>query len=65
MVIFSTTLGDIKIELFSDKAPVSVENFLRYVDEGFYDGTIFHRVIPGFVIQGGGMHQLKTKPTTD
>jgi peptidyl-prolyl cis-trans isomerase A (cyclophilin A) len=64
MVIFSTTLGDVKIEVFSDKAPVSVENFLRYVDEGFYDGTIFHRVIPGFVIQGGGLTEdMRNKST--
>ena len=54
-VIFSTTLGDITIELYSDKAPVTVKNFLTYVDEGYYSGTIFHRVIPGFMIQGGGM----------
>lgn len=54
MVVFSTTKGDITIELFPDEAPVTVENFLTYVDQGFYDGTVFHRVIPGFVIQGGG-----------
>jgi len=54
MVIFSTSLGDITIELFHERAPITVTNFLRYVDEGFFDGTIFHRVIPGFVIQGGG-----------
>jgi len=54
MVVFSTTLGDIKIELLPEQAPVSVENFLKYVDEGFFEGTIFHRVIPGFMIQGGG-----------
>lgn len=65
MVIFSTTLGDIKIELYPEQAPVTVENFLQYVDDGFFDGTIFHRVIPGFVIQGGGfdaeMEQKKTR----
>jgi cyclophilin family peptidyl-prolyl cis-trans isomerase len=55
MVVFTTSLGDIKIELFADKAPVSVKNFLEYVQAGFYDGTVFHRVIPGFMIQGGGM----------
>ncbi len=55
MVILSTTLGDITIELFARKAPATVENFLQYVDDGFYDGLIFHRVIPGFMIQGGGM----------
>jgi len=54
MIVFSTTLGDIKIEFFRDKAPATVENFLQYVDEGFFEGTIFHRIIPGFVIQGGG-----------
>ena len=50
-----TNKGNITIELFSDKAPVSTSNFLQYVDEGFYDGTIFHRVIKGFMIQGGGL----------
>jgi peptidyl-prolyl cis-trans isomerase A (cyclophilin A) len=54
MLRFSTTLGDFDVELFQDKAPISVENFLSYVDEGFFDGTIFHRVIPGFMVQGGG-----------
>ncbi len=54
MVIFSTNMGDITIELFPEDAPVTVENFLKYVDEGFFDGTVFHRVIPGFMIQGGG-----------
>ena len=65
MVIFTTTLGDIKIELFPEQAPLSVENFLQYIDDGFYQDTIFHRVIPGFVIQGGGfksnMEQKKTR----
>jgi peptidyl-prolyl cis-trans isomerase A (cyclophilin A) len=55
MVIFSTTLGDIKIELFKDEAPITTENFMSYIRDGFFDGTIFHRVIPGFMIQGGGM----------
>lgn len=54
VVIMTTSKGDIKIELFKDKAPISVENFLMYVNEGFYNGTIFHRVIPNFMIQGGG-----------
>ncbi|MGR9101129.1 MAG: peptidylprolyl isomerase, partial [Gammaproteobacteria bacterium] len=49
-----TTLGDIVIKLDGEKAPISSENFLTYVREGFYDGTIFHRVIPGFMAQGGG-----------
>jgi len=55
MIIFTTTLGDIKIELMEKEAPITVENFKKYVSDGFFDGTIFHRVIPGFVIQGGGM----------
>ncbi len=66
-VVFSTTLGEITIELYPDKAPVTVENFLAYVDAGYFDNTIFHRVIPGFVIQGGGftekMEQKKTRST--
>ena len=48
-------MGDIKLELFDEDAPITVKNFLRYVDERHYDGTIFHRVIEGFMIQGGGM----------
>jgi cyclophilin family peptidyl-prolyl cis-trans isomerase len=55
MVILSTSLGDIKLELDQQKAPITVENFLGYVRAGYYDGTIFHRVIPGFMIQGGGL----------
>jgi cyclophilin family peptidyl-prolyl cis-trans isomerase len=54
MVRMTTSMGVIDIELFPDQAPITVENFLRYVSDGFYDGTIFHRVIPNFVIQGGG-----------
>jgi len=54
-VVMTTPHGDITIELDADKAPITVENFLAYVDEGFFDGTVFHRVIPGFMIQGGGM----------
>lgn len=53
-VRLETTAGDIVVELFPDKAPKTVENFLEYVDGGFYDGTVFHRVIEGFMIQGGG-----------
>ena len=53
-VVLDTSKGKIVIELLPEKAPVSVENFLGYVDEGFYDGTVFHRVIKGFMIQGGG-----------
>ena len=53
-VLIKTSMGDITIELYPDKAPATVENFLRYVDEGFYDNTLFHRVIKEFMIQGGG-----------
>jgi cyclophilin family peptidyl-prolyl cis-trans isomerase len=53
-VALETTKGDILVELFPEEAPKTVANFLAYVDEGFYDGTIFHRVIAGFVVQGGG-----------
>ncbi len=59
-----TNMGRIVVELYPDKAPISVKNFLRYVKEKFYDGTIFHRVVPGFVIQGGGFTKdLQKKPT--
>jgi cyclophilin family peptidyl-prolyl cis-trans isomerase len=54
MVLISTSQGDIKVELYADKAPETVKNFLGYVNAGYYDNTIFHRVIPGFMIQGGG-----------
>lgn len=54
VVLMKTSEGPIRIELWADKAPVTVANFLKYVDGGFYDGTIFHRVIDGFMIQGGG-----------
>ena len=63
-IIMETSLGNMKIEFDPEKAPISTENFLKYVDEGFYDGLIFHRVISGFMIQGGGfdpqMNQKKT-----
>ena len=66
VVTLDTSLGKIVLELDAEKAPVSVANFLAYVDSGFYDGTIFHRVIPDFMIQGGGfapdMSQKPTKP---
>src|SRR5947209_9493584 len=66
VVVMETSLGTIKIELFEDKAPVTVKNFLGYVDKKFYDGTVFHRVIPTFMIQGGGFAPgLKEKPTAD
>jgi peptidyl-prolyl cis-trans isomerase A (cyclophilin A) len=54
-VLLKTSKGDITIELFRDQAPISAKNFLSYVDEKFYEGTVFHRVIKGFMIQGGGM----------
>ncbi|MFL5242790.1 MAG: peptidylprolyl isomerase [Gemmataceae bacterium] len=65
-VLISTSMGDIEVELFQDKAPVTVKNFLSYVDDKFYDGVIFHRVISNFMIQGGGMEPgLKEKKTKD
>jgi cyclophilin family peptidyl-prolyl cis-trans isomerase len=64
-VLIQTSMGDITVELNQAKAPISVANFLSYVDDKFYDGTIFHRVIPDFMIQGGGfepgMKQKKVK----
>lgn len=64
MVIMETSQGTIEIEMLADKAPVSVENFLDYVDAGFYDGTIIHRAIPGFMVQGGGFTvDMKEKDT--
>ena len=64
MVLMKTTFGDIEIELFDEKAPETVKNFLRYVDEGFYKGTIFHRVIDNFMMQGGGFtRDFKRRPT--
>ena len=55
MVIFETSHGNFTVELFPEAAPITVENFLRYVDDGHFNGTIFHRIVPGFVIQGGGL----------
>jgi cyclophilin family peptidyl-prolyl cis-trans isomerase len=64
MIRFHTTHGDFTVELFDKQAPVSVENFLQYVDDGHFDGTIFHRIVPGFVIQGGGLTaDFSTKKT--
>jgi peptidyl-prolyl cis-trans isomerase B (cyclophilin B) len=63
-VKIQTNKGDVVVELFSDKAPLSVDNFLTYVDEGFYNGTIFHRVIEGFMIQGGGFGRDMKKKST-
>jgi peptidyl-prolyl cis-trans isomerase B (cyclophilin B) len=66
VVIMETSAGTIKIELFEDKAPNTVKNFLQYVDDKHYDGTIFHRVISNFMIQGGGMEPgMKEKKTRD
>jgi peptidyl-prolyl cis-trans isomerase A (cyclophilin A) len=55
MIRFETSHGGFTVELFAKEAPLTVANFLRYVDDGFFDGTIFHRIVPGFVIQGGGL----------
>ena len=64
MVLISTSLGDIKLELYEKEAPITVANFLSYVEEGFYDSTIFHRVINNFMVQGGGITaDMKQKPT--
>jgi peptidyl-prolyl cis-trans isomerase A (cyclophilin A) len=64
VVVLETSLGTIELELDAEKAPISVENFLAYVDAGHYDGTLFHRVISGFMIQGGGFDaSMKQKPT--
>ena len=69
LVKIATNFGDISIELDDEKAPKTVANFLAYVEDGFYNGTIFHRVIDGFMIQGGGfdtdMHQKPTKGNVD
>lgn len=64
VVLMETSMGGIKIELFKEEAPITVKNFMDYVNEKFYDGTIFHRVIPNFVIQGGGFTEDMTKKTT-
>ena len=65
-VVLETSKGKIVLELYPDKAPVTVKNFLAYVDAKFYDGTIFHRVIPNFMIQGGGFTaDMNQKPTND
>jgi peptidyl-prolyl cis-trans isomerase A (cyclophilin A) len=66
MIRFETTLGAFIVELFDKEAPLSAQNFLEYVDSGHFDNTVFHRVIPGFVIQGGGMTaDMKQKPTRE
>jgi cyclophilin family peptidyl-prolyl cis-trans isomerase len=66
MITIKTNHGDISVELFDEKAPISCENFRQYVTDGHFDGTIFHRVIPNFMIQGGGMDaDMNSKPTRD
>ncbi len=66
MITIKTNHGDIGVELFEEKAPISCENFRQYVTDGHFNGTIFHRVIPNFMIQGGGMDtNLSPKPTRD
>ena len=64
VVVVETSLGTFKVELFDEQAPVTVQNFLDYVDDDFYDGTIFHRVIRNFVIQGGGYETGLSEKTT-
>ena len=64
MITIKTNHGDISVELFEDKAPISCENFRQYANDGHYNGTVFHRVIPNFMIQGGGMDEnMADKPT--
>jgi peptidyl-prolyl cis-trans isomerase B (cyclophilin B) len=65
VVAIETSMGTIKVELFEDKAPITVKNFLSYVDKKFYDGTVFHRVMPGFMIQGGGFEPGMKEKKTD
>ena len=64
VVVMETNKGTIKIEVWQDKAPLSAANFLRYVDENYYDGLIFHRVIPGFMAQGGGFDEDMVQKST-
>lgn len=64
MILMKTSLGDLSLELYTEQATISVENFLAYVDAGFYDGTIFHRVIPKFMIQGGGFDRDMQRKST-
>lgn len=64
IVLFKTSMGDIRIELYPEKAPITVQNFLDYIAEGHYDHTIYHRVIDGFMVQGGGFNkEFVQKPT--
>lgn len=65
-VTFHTSMGDIKIEVDHENAPLTAENFVKYAEEGFYNGTIFHRIIPSFVVQGGGLVAgMEEKPNRD
>jgi cyclophilin family peptidyl-prolyl cis-trans isomerase len=66
MITIKTNHGDISVELFDEKAPISCENFRQYATDGHFNGTVFHRVIPNFMIQGGGMDEnMSSKPTRD
>jgi len=65
-VLLETSMGDLEVELYQKEAPKTVENFLNYVKKGHYDGTIFHRIIPDFVVQGGGLDpDMKERPTNE
>jgi peptidyl-prolyl cis-trans isomerase B (cyclophilin B) len=65
-IVFETSMGNITIELNHEKAPIGAANFLQYAQDGFFNGTIFHRIIPGFMVQGGGMLPgMEPKPTGD
>ncbi len=64
MIRIETTLGEFTVELYEKEAPISVANFLTYVDDAFFDGTVFHRIVPGFVIQGGGFTEDMTQKRT-
>ena len=64
-VVIETSMGDVELELYEDKAPISVKNFLDYAKAGHYEGTLFHRVIPGFMIQGGGFDTKLTQKKTN
>ena len=64
LVVLDTNLGTIVIEFFSDDAPNHIENFIKLAESGFYDGTLFHRVIPGFMIQGGDPNTISGDPST-
>jgi len=64
MIILKTNMGEIHINVDAEKAPITAKNFIDYVEDGFFDGTIFHRVIPNFMVQGGGMNEeMQQKPT--